>query len=79
MTPAITFITNSLPAQRIGSMTELSCTVMDGLDYNVLWMKLDSSVGDKLISSGSVLVVYDSRISVHTEANNSRSTYTIKV
>lgn len=59
---------------------ELDCSVQYARDYPVLWMKLDKDTGQHhlIISSGSTLIIRDSRFSLRYDPSSSLYTLQVK-
>lgn len=57
-------------------MAEITCTVLYASDFNVLWVKVDKQMLTEpvILSSGSTIVIRDSRLSVKQDKNCSSST-----
>ncbi|XP_037916668.1 LOW QUALITY PROTEIN: lachesin-like [Hermetia illucens] len=74
-TPTISHITQE-QIKDIGSTVELECSVQYAKDYSVLWIK----AGDKpvFLSTGSTLVIKDSRFSLRHDPNSSTFKLQIK-
>jgi len=69
----ISHITQTL-IKDIGDTAEMACTTLYTEDFNVLWVKVDNEkMTDPMVfSSGSTLIVSDSRLSVRRDMNSSR-------
>lgn len=76
--PTISYITPKI-IKNIGDSAELTCTVLNALDYLVLWEKINKEGFDdpNVLSVGSKLIIKNSRYSV--KKINGTSTYTLKV
>lgn len=74
--PTISYITQT-QIKDIGGTVELSCSVQYSQDYSVIWMKVDKTQNaDSLpISSGSSLILHDSRFSLRYDPVRSNETY----
>ncbi|KAH1011028.1 hypothetical protein HUJ04_000470 [Dendroctonus ponderosae] len=73
--PTISFISQT-QIKDIGGTVELSCSVQYTQDYSVVWMKLDT--GSSLpISTGSSLILHDSRFSLRYDPAS--STYVLQI
>jgi hypothetical protein len=77
-TPTISYISQE-QIKDIGGTVELECSVQYAQDYPVLWMRVDRSrQSDGLpISTGSSLIIRDSRFSLRYDTAS--STYTLQV
>jgi len=77
-TPTISYISQE-QIKDIGGTVELVCSVQYAQDYPVLWMRIDRSrQSDGLpISTGSTLIIRDSRFSLRYDTAS--STYTLQV
>lgn len=77
-TPTISYISQE-QIKDIGGTVELECSVQYAQDYPVLWMRIDRSrQSDGLpISTGSTLIIRDSRFSLRYDTAS--STYTLQV
>lgn len=77
-TPTISYITQE-QIKDIGGSVELQCSVQYGTDYPVLWIKLNRHSGhDQLpISTGTSLIVRDSRFALRYDTSS--STYTLQI
>jgi hypothetical protein len=77
-TPTISYISQE-QIKDIGGVVELDCSVQYAQDYPVLWMKIDQNrTQDPLpISSGSSLIIRDSRFSLRYDTAS--STFTLQV
>ncbi|XP_030757526.1 lachesin [Sitophilus oryzae] len=76
--PTISYISQT-QIKDIGGTVELSCSVQYTQDYSVVWMKVDKVVtGNSLpISSGSGLILHDSRFSLRYDPTS--STYVLQI
>ncbi|XP_066255746.1 lachesin [Euwallacea similis] len=73
--PTISYISQT-QIKDIGGTVELSCSVQYTQDYSVIWMKLDH--GNSLpISTGSTLILHDSRFSLRYDPTS--STYVLQI
>lgn len=70
-TPMISHITQKRITD-IGGTTELTCTVLYGSDFNILWIKVDKerSTDPVTFSSGSTLIIRDSRLSLRYDRDS---------
>lgn len=77
-TPTISYISQE-QIKDIGGTVELECSVQYAQDYPILWMKVDRTrMTDPLpISTGSSLIIRDSRFSLRYDTAS--STYTLQV
>jgi len=77
-TPTISYISQE-QIKDIGGTVELVCSVQYAQDYPVLWMRIDRSrQSDGLpISTGSTLIIRDSRFSLRYDTAS--STYTLQI
>ncbi|KAK3920283.1 Lachesin [Frankliniella fusca] len=77
-TPTISYISQEQITD-IGGTIELVCSVLYASDYPVLWMKVDRyRQSDPLpISTGSSLIIRDSRFAIRTDPQS--STYTLQI
>lgn len=77
-TPTISYISQE-QIKDIGGTVELSCSVQYAQDYPVLWIKIgrDRRMDPLPISTGSSLIIRDSRFALRT--NDADSTYTLQV
>lgn len=77
-TPTISYISQE-QIKDIGGTVELECSVQYAEEYPVLWMRIDRSrQSDGLpISTGSALIIRDSRFSLRYDTAS--STYTLQV
>ncbi|GLG92915.1 Lachesin [Gryllus bimaculatus] len=77
-TPTISYISQE-QIKDIGGTVELDCSVQYAQDYPVLWMKIDRTrmVDPLPISTGSSLIIRDSRFSLRYDTAS--STYTLQV
>ncbi|XP_026278256.1 lachesin isoform X2 [Frankliniella occidentalis] len=77
-TPTISYISQE-QIKDIGGTVELVCSVLYASDYPVLWMKVDRyRQSDPLpISTGSSLIIRDSRFAIRTDQQS--STYTLQI
>ncbi|XP_050316013.1 lachesin [Anthonomus grandis grandis] len=71
--PTISYISQT-QIKDVGGVVELACSVQYTTDYPVVWMKQDSSLP---ISSGSSLILHDSRFAL--KYDRSSSTYTLQI
>ncbi|XP_021944629.1 lachesin isoform X2 [Folsomia candida] len=78
-TPTISIISQE-QIKNIGGTVELDCSVQYARDYPVLWMKLDKDTGQHhlIISSGSTLIIRDSRFSLRYDPSSSLYTLQVK-
>lgn len=77
-TPMISHITQKRITD-IGGTTELTCTVLYGSDFNILWIKVDKerSTDPVTFSSGSTLIIRDSRLSLRYDRDS--NSYSLQV
>lgn len=77
-TPTISYISQE-QIKDIGGTVELECSVQYAQDYPVLWMRIDRSrQSDGLpISTGSTLIIRDSRFALRYDTAS--STYTLQI
>lgn len=77
-TPTISYISQE-QIKDIGGTVELECSVQYAQEYPVLWMKVDRSrlVDPLPISTGSSLIIRDSRFSLRYDTAS--STYTLQI
>lgn len=77
-TPTISYISQE-QIKDIGGTVELKCSVQYAQDYPIIWMKVDRArVTDPLpLSSGSSLIIRDSRFAIRYDTAS--STYTLLV
>lgn len=78
-TPTISIISQE-QIKDIGGTVELDCSVQYARDYPVLWIKLDRDTGRNhlTISSGSTLIIRDSRFSLRYDPSSSLHTLQVK-
>ncbi|CAL8130911.1 unnamed protein product [Orchesella dallaii] len=78
-TPTISLISQE-QIKNIGGTVELECSVQYAHDYPVLWIRLDKETGQHhlTISSGSTLIIRDSRFNLHHESGTSLYTLQVK-
>ncbi|CAG7833451.1 unnamed protein product, partial [Allacma fusca] len=78
-TPTISLISQE-QVKDIGGTVELECSVQYARDYPVLWIKRDNSNQQNplLISSGSTLIIRDSRFSLRFDPSSSLYTLQVK-
>ncbi|XP_018328077.1 lachesin [Agrilus planipennis] len=74
--PTISYISQE-QIKDIGSTVELHCSVQYAQDYPVLWVKVDSQGSYVPISTGSSLIIYDSRFALRYD--QASSTYTLQI
>ncbi|RZC40221.1 lachesin, partial [Asbolus verrucosus] len=76
--PTISYITQT-QIKDIGGSVELSCSVQYTNDYPVIWMKIDpsSNANSLPISTGSSLILHESRYSLRYDTAS--STYTLQI
>ncbi|CAH1129653.1 unnamed protein product [Ceutorhynchus assimilis] len=76
--PTISYISQT-QIKDIGGTVELSCSVQYTQDYSVIWMKLDkgSNANSLPISTGSSLILHDSRFSLRYDPTS--STYVLQI
>ncbi|XP_003241581.1 lachesin [Acyrthosiphon pisum] len=77
-TPMISHITQKRITD-IGDTTELTCTVLYGSDFNILWIKVDKerSTEPVTFSSGSTLIIRDSRLSLRYDMGS--NSYSLQI
>lgn len=77
-TPLISHITQKT-IKDIGDTAELTCSVLYAMDFPVLWIKVDTENATEavILSSGSALIIKDSRFSVWQGID--RASYTFQV
>lgn len=76
-TPSISYITQE-QIKDIGGTVELECSVQYAQDYTVLWVKNSRERGDNVfLSTGSSLVIRDSRFALRYDPSS--STYTLQI
>ncbi|XP_017472457.1 PREDICTED: lachesin isoform X2 [Rhagoletis zephyria] len=73
-TPTISYITQE-QIKDIGGTVEFDCSVQYASDYQVLWSKTDTDA--VFLSTGSTLVIKDSRFSLRHDPNS--STYKLQI
>ncbi|XP_022178835.1 lachesin-like isoform X2 [Myzus persicae] len=63
----------------IGDTTELTCTVLYASDFNILWTKIDKerSTDPVTFSSGSTLIIRDSRLSLRYDMHS--NSYSLQI
>ena len=78
-TPTISLISQE-QVKDIGGTVELECSVQFARDYPVIWIKKDSSNQQNplIISSGSTLIIRDSRFSLRFDQSSSLFTLQVK-
>ncbi|CAL8080651.1 unnamed protein product [Orchesella dallaii] len=78
-TPTISLISQE-QIKNIGGTVELECSVQYARDYPVLWIRLDKETGQNhlTISSGSTLIIRDSRFSLRYDPTSSLYTLQVK-
>ncbi|CAH1163067.1 unnamed protein product [Phaedon cochleariae] len=76
--PTISYITQT-QIKDIGGTVELSCSVQYTQDYSVIWMKVDKNQNSYSlpISTGSSLILHDSRFSLRYDPSS--STYLLQI
>ncbi|XP_023024885.1 lachesin [Leptinotarsa decemlineata] len=76
--PTISYITQT-QIKDIGGTVELSCSVQYTADYSVIWMKVDKNQNSYSlpISTGSSLILHDSRFSLRYDPSS--STYVLQI
>ncbi|KAG5861552.1 Lachesin, partial [Gonioctena quinquepunctata] len=76
--PTISYITQT-QIKDIGGTVELSCSVQYTADYSVIWMKVDKLQNSNSlpISTGSSLILHDSRFSLRYDPSS--STYLLQI
>lgn len=76
-TPSISYITQE-QIKDIGGTVELECSVQYAQEYTVLWVKNTRERGDNtFLSTGSSLVIRDSRFALRYDPSS--STYTLQI
>lgn len=75
-TPSISYITQE-QIKDIGGTVELECSVQYAQDYTVLWVKNAYGGDNTFLSTGSSLVIRDSRFALRYDPSS--STYTLQV
>lgn len=76
-TPSISYITQE-QIKDIGSSVDLDCSVQYAQQYNVVWVKKGKSDSDFLfLSTGSSLILKDSRFALRYDPSS--STYTLQI
>ncbi|KAL5236967.1 hypothetical protein ACI65C_004377 [Semiaphis heraclei] len=77
-TPMISHITQQRITD-IGDTTELTCTVLYASDFNILWIKVDKerSTEPVTFSSGSALIIRDSRLSLRYDIDS--NSYSLQI
>lgn len=76
-TPSISYITQE-QIKDIGGTVELDCSVQYAQEYTVLWVKNSRERGDNVfLSTGSSLVIRDSRFALRYDPSS--STYTLQI
>lgn len=76
-TPSISHITQE-QIKDIGGTVELECSVQYATEYTVLWVKSTRDRGDSVfLSTGSSLVIKDSRFALRYDPSS--STYTLQI
>ncbi|XP_034479497.1 lachesin-like [Drosophila innubila] len=75
-TPTITYITQE-QIKDIGDTVEFECSVKNAKEYNVLFIKSDYDLDRVFLSTGSTLVIKDSRFSLRYDPNS--STYKLQI
>lgn len=75
-TPSISYITQE-QIKDIGGTVELECSVQYAQDYTVLWVKNAHGGDNTFLSTGSSLVIRDSRFALRYDPSS--STYTLQV
>ncbi|XP_059480752.1 lachesin isoform X1 [Neocloeon triangulifer] len=75
-TPTISYISQE-QIKDIGGTAELECSVQYAQEYPVLWMKVDKASDPLPISSGSTLILRDSRFALRFDSAS--STYTLQI
>lgn len=76
-TPSISHITQE-QIKDIGGTVELECSVQYAKEYSVLWIKTMTGRGDPVfLSTGSSLVIKDSRFALRYDPSS--STYTLQI
>lgn len=76
-TPSISYITQE-QIKDIGGTVELDCSVQYAHEYTVLWVKNSRERGDNVfLSTGSSLVIRDSRFALRYDPSS--STYTLQI
>lgn len=74
--PAISHITQKT-IKDIGDTTELTCGVVDAMDYPILWKKINEFGETVLISVGPTVMIKNTRFSLRI--NNEESSITLRV
>lgn len=76
--PTISYISQT-QIKDIGGTAELSCSVLYAQDFSVLWMKVDKNMNTYglPISTGSALILHDSRFSLRYD--QATSTYLLQI
>lgn len=77
-TPTISHITQK-PIKDIGGTAELTCSVLYAMDFPVLWVKIDRAkiTEPVVLSTGSTLIIKDSRFSLRQDIDS--TSYTLQV
>ncbi|XP_060843877.1 lachesin-like [Rhopalosiphum padi] len=77
-TPIISRITQKSITD-IGGTTELTCTVLYASDFSILWVKVDKerSTEPVTFSTGSTLIIRDSRLSLRQDTDS--NSYTLQI
>jgi neuronal growth regulator 1 len=76
-TPSISYISQE-QIKDIGSTVELQCSVQYAKEYSVLWIKTGPTRSDSVfLSTGSSLVLRDSRFALRYDTDS--STYTLQI
>lgn len=76
-TPSISYITQE-QIKDIGGTVELECSVQYAQDYTVLWLRNDpDKASQSFLSTGSSLVIRDSRFALRYDPSS--STYTLQI
>ncbi|XP_025160650.1 lachesin isoform X2 [Harpegnathos saltator] len=77
-TPTISYITQE-QVKDIGEIVELQCSVQYAEDYPVLWIKMNKQSGHDQValSTGTALIIKDSRFSLKHDPSS--STYTLQI
>jgi len=78
-TPTISHITQK-PIKDIGGTAELTCSVLYAMDFPVLWVKIDRAKVTEpvILSTGSTLIIKDSRFSLRQDIDSTSYTLQIK-
>ncbi|XP_001945161.1 lachesin [Acyrthosiphon pisum] len=78
-TPTISHITQK-PIKDIGGTAEMTCSVLYAMDFPVLWVKVDKEkiTEPVMLSSGSTLIIKDSRFSLRQDIDSTSYTLQIK-